>query len=145
MALMTKKRTARATSVVMAHHARAPTLSILGSGICMERAYRFGRAAAPVGETGTRKWRPERPSRSYPVRVRYLRPLPGIVLGPPMVGIGIYFLVQDRIALGVWVLSLGVIVVAAIIWALCQPGGWWQPNPWDREYWDPDRRDPDSS
>jgi len=62
-----------------------------------------------------------------------------------MVGIGIYFLVQDRIALGVWVLSLGVIVVAAIIWALCQPGGWWQPNHWDREYWDPDRRDPDSS
>jgi hypothetical protein len=80
-------------------------------------------------------------------RVRYLWPLPGIVMDPIMVGLGIHFLVDARYALGSWVGGLGAIVVGAIIWALFQPGGWWRPNTSYREYWeDPDRwQDPDSN
>ena len=78
--------------------------------------------------------------------VRYLWPLPGIVMSPMMVGFGIYLIVHGKTALGVWVLSLGAIVLGTLVWALFRPGGWWQPRPGDREYWeDPDRwQDSDS-
>ena len=66
-------------------------------------------------------------------------------MSPIMVGLGTHFLVRGQTALGVWVLGLGLIVVGVIIWALLQPGGWWRPNPWDRDYWeDPDRWDQDA-